>query len=86
MCVCVRERERERERESFQRALSFSCECLMNGSGDSSVVERRARDRMVPGSSPRRSGGRENCLLQGQLSVLTLIPVYVPPLCYRSNT
>ena len=29
---------------------------------------------------------RENVLLQGQLSVLTLISVSVPPPCYRSST
>ena len=31
---------------------------LILGSGDSSVVKRRARVRKVPGSSPGRSGGR----------------------------
>ena len=29
---------------------------------------------------------RENFILQGQLSVLTLISVSVPPPCYRSST
>ena len=29
---------------------------------------------------------RENCLLQGRLSVLILISVSVPPLSYRSST
>ena len=29
---------------------------------------------------------RENFLLQGRLSVLTLISVSVPPPCYRSST
>ena len=40
-------------------------------------LERRIRDRKVAGSSPGRSGGR--ILLQGQLSVLTVISVSVPP-------
>ena len=31
-------------------------------------------------------GVMENFLLQGQLSVLTLISVFVPPPCYRSST
>ena len=48
-------------------------------------LQRRTRDRKVPGSSPRRSGGRI-FLLQGQLSVLTLISVSVPSPCYRSST
>ena len=33
-----------------------------------------------------RQEGRENCLIQGQLSVLTLVSVSVPPPCYRSST
>ena len=46
-------------------------------SGDSSVVERWNRDRKVAGSSPRGRGSR--IFLRGQLSVLTLISVSVPP-------
>ena len=42
------------------------------------MVERRTRDRKVAGSSPCRSGGRF-FFLQGQLSVLTLVSVSVPP-------
>ena len=41
-------------------------------------LERRTPDRKVPGSSPGRSGG-VNFPLRGQLSVLTLISVFVPP-------
>ena len=48
-------------------------------------LERRTRDRKVPGSSPCRSGGRI-FFLQSQLSVLTLISVSAPPPCYRSST
>ena len=42
-------------------------------------LERGTRDQKVVGSNPCRSGG-ENFLIQGQLSVLTLISVSVPPL------
>ena len=42
-------------------------------------------DRKVAGSSPGRSRGRI-FLLQGQLSVLTLISVSFLPLCCRSST
>ena len=45
----------------------------------------RTYDRKVAGSSPRQER-RENFLLEGQLSVLTPIPVSVPPPCYRSST
>ena len=48
-------------------------------------LERRTRDRKVAGSNLCWSGGRI-FLLQGQLSVLTLISVSVPPPCYRSST
>ena len=55
------------------------------GSGDSSVV--REPD---SGSKGCRFKSllerRENFLLQGQLSVLTLISVSVPPPCYRNST
>ena len=56
-------------------------------------LERRTRDRKVAGSSPGRSGGRMGVFLfmfffslRGQLSVLILISVSVPRLCYRSGT
>ena len=40
---------------------------------------------MIERSRVRIQGGAagENFLLQGQLSVLTLISISVPPLCYR---
>ena len=47
----------------------------------------RAPDLWLKGcgfESPQERG--ENFLLQGQLSVLTLISVFVPPPCYRSST
>ena len=54
------------------------------GSGDSSVVECQTyHHQKVSGSSPGESSRR--FFLQGQLSVLTLILVSVPPLCYCSN-
>ena len=49
------------------------------GAGIAQWLERRTRDRKVPGSSPGGSERRENFLLKGQLSVLTLISVSVPP-------
>ena len=63
----------------------FWCPFLFFGGGDSSVV--RAPDSWL------KSRGfesllerRDNFLLQGRLSVLTLISVSVPPPCYRSST
>ena len=57
----------------------------LHGDGDSSVV--RVQDSWLKG---RGFGSlqerRENFLLQGQLSVLTLISVSVPPLCYCCST
>ena len=55
------------------------------GAGIAQWLERRTRGRKVAGSNPCWSGGRI-FLLQGQLSVLTLISVSVPPPCYRSST
>ena len=53
------------------------------------LEEHGTRDRKVAGSSPGRSGGKIFLfffsLLQGQLSVLTLISVSVPLPCYRSR-
>ena len=58
---------------------------LLKGSGDSSVV--RAPDSWSRGRGFESLQERwENCLLQGQLSVLTLISVSVPPPCYLSST
>ena len=55
------------------------------GSGDSLVV--RAPDLWSKGRGfESLLGRRENFLFQGQLSMLTLISVSVPPPCYRSST
>ena len=55
---------------------------MEQGSRDSSVArystETETETEKIAGSSPCRSGG-ENFLLQGQLSVLTLILVSAPP-------
>ena len=52
---------------------------------DSSVV--RASDSWLKGRGFKSPLERwENCLLQGQLSVLTLISVSVPAPCYHSST
>ena len=48
-------------------------------------LERRTRDRKGCGFESLLER-RENFLLQGQLSVLTLVSVSVPPPCYRSST
>ena len=52
------------------------------GAGIAQWLERRTRDRGFESLLDRR----ENFLRQGQLSVLTLISVSVPPPCYRSST
>ena len=55
------------------------------GGGDSSVV--RAPDSWLKGRGfESLLERRENFLLQGWLSVLTLISVSVPPPCYHSST
>ena len=57
----------------------------MVGGGDSSVV--RAPDSWLKGRGfESLLERRENFLLQGRLSVLTLISVSVPPPCYHSST
>ena len=62
---------------------SYSC-CSLGG-GDSSVV--RAPDSWLKGRGfESLLERRENFLLQGRLSVLTLISVSVPPPCYHSST
>ena len=71
---------------SFSK-LSFGLDVFtgVNGTGDSSVVrapDSRSKGRGFESLLERR----ENFLLQGQLSVLTLISVSVPPPCYRSST
>ena len=59
----------------------ISCVCLGRGS----VV--RAPDSWLKGRGFKSLQElRENFLLQGRLSVLTLISVSVPPPCYRSST
>ena len=58
---------------------------ISTGGGDSSVV--RAPDSLLKGRGfESLLERRENFLLQGRLSVLTLISVSVPPPCYRSST
>ena len=54
------------------------CTCMWTEAGIAQWLEHRTRDRKVAGSNPCWSGGRI-FLLQGQLSVLTLISVSVPP-------
>ena len=62
----------------------FQC-CTFWGGGGSSVV--RAPDSWLKGRGfESLLERRENFLLQGRLSVLTLISVSVPPPCYRSST
>ena len=53
-------------------------------SGDRSVV--RATDSSKGRGFESLQERWENCLLLGQLSVLALISVSVPPPCYRSST
>ena len=58
---------------------------IMGGGGNSSVV--RAPDSWLKGRGfESLLERRENFLLQGRLSVLTLISIPVPPPCYRSST
>ena len=65
---------------------------MLADTGIAQWLERRTRDRKVAGSKPCTSGGgggeggQENFLLQGQLCVLTLISVSLPPPCYRRST
>ena len=54
------------------------------GAGIAPWLERRTRDWKVAGSNPCWSGGRI-FFSKGQLSVLTLILVSVPPPCYPSS-
>ena len=57
----------------------------LHGDGDSSVV--RTPDSWLKGHGfESLQEQRENFPLQGQLSVLTLILISVPPLCYCSST
>ena len=59
--------------------------CKQQGAGIAQWLEHRTRDWKVAGSNPFWNGGRI-FLLQGRLSVLTLISVSVPPPCYHSST
>ena len=53
---------------------------------DNSVLEHQTHNWKVPGLSPGRSEEWwEKFILQGQLSVLTLISLSVPPPCYCSS-
>ena len=64
---------------------TIKCSLLVDSwSGDR--FKRHARDRKVSGSSPPQKRRENYFLLLGQLSVLTLISVSVPPRCYRSGT
>ena len=54
------------------------------GRGIVQWLERRTRD--LKGRGFEVPVRRENFLLQGRLSVLTLISVSVPPPCYHSST
>ena len=65
----------------------YICECVkvQLWGGDSSVV--RAPDSWLKGRGfESLLERRENFLLQGRFSVLTLISVSVPPPCYHSST
>ena len=68
----------------FQMHLSrvkFLTLQIKKADGDSSVVEPWSNGLGLESRQERR----ENFVLQGQLSVLTLMSVSVPPTCYRSN-
>ena len=69
--------------KEYKRTNRKTWPCL--GGGDSSVV--RAPDSWLKGRGfESLLERRENFLLQGRLSVLTLISVSVPPPCYHSST
>ena len=75
-------RDVEEERDPVLHLVS---EMSNLGSGDSSVV--RAPDSWSKGRGFKSLlERRENFLLRGRLSVLTLTSVSVPPPCYRSST
>ena len=70
---------------SFTDIKTLLTRAVWNGGRDSSVV--RAPDSWLKGRGfESLLERRENFLLQGRLSVLTLISVSVPPPCYRSST
>ena len=74
--------------QHISEGSKYKCNCRRNsnyGGGDSSVV--RAPDSWLKGRGfESLLERRENYLLQGRLSVLTLISVSVPPPCYHSST
>ena len=88
MCVCVYVCVCKREREYVWgggEGHYVHWEDYAMGSKDSSVV--RALDSRLKGHGfESLHEQQDNFLLQGQLSVLTLISVSVPPLCYCSST
>ena len=66
-------------------SMWLSAHLSVHGDGDSSVV--RAPDSWLKGPGFKSlQERRENFLLQGRLSVLTLMSVSVPPPCYCSST
>ena len=70
---------------TYSRLKNESSGLSAGGGGDSSVV--RAQDSWLKGRGfESLLERRENFLLQGRLSVLTLISVSVPPPCYHSST
>ncbi len=70
---------------TLQNLMCFSAATVISGGGDSSVV--RAPDSWLKGRGfESLLEQRENFLLQGRLSVLTLISVSIPPPCYHSST
>ena len=66
--------------------LQYGLTSSLMGSGDSSVVRTPDSWLKSRGFQSLAQERRENFLLQGRLSVLTLISVSVPPPCYRSST
>ena len=87
--LALRNRPKNITRHAAQKTMSSLSlifnSLIRNKDGDSSVV--RASDSWLKGPGFKSlQERRENFLLQGQLSVLTLISVCVPPPCYRSST
>ena len=92
MCQCTWRSARSRAcQQGSDNSILVLRDChndssvLMTGTGIAQWLARRTRDWKVAGSNPLQER-RENVLLQGRLSVLTLISLSVPPPCYRSST
>ena len=68
-----------------ENKLTRSTQSFREWAGIAQWLERRTRDRKGHRFESLQER-RENFLLQGRLSVLTLISVSVPPPCYRSST